>query len=83
MYIKILPKTFCRGRKGQANWHFVGDSEWMGVLKVKCAGGGRGRGRGEPLACIEEYSYSSIAQSVKFRHSPPNEKFVPERRSGC
>jgi hypothetical protein len=40
MYIKILPKTFCRGRKGQANWHFVDDSEWMGVLKVKCAGGG-------------------------------------------
>ena len=40
-------------------------------------------GGGVPLAHIEEYSYSSIAQSVKFRHSRPNEKFVPKRPSSC
>jgi hypothetical protein len=45
-HLAAQDRTFGRGRKGQANWHFVGDSEWMGVLKVRCAGGGRGRGEG-------------------------------------
>ena len=55
----------------------VGKGEGVGV------GVGGGGGGGVPLAHIEEYSYSSIAQSVKFRHSRPNEKFVPKRPSSC
>ena len=55
----------------------VGVSVGVGV------GVGGGGGGGVPLAHIEEYYYSIIAQSVKFRHSRPNEKFVPKRPSSC